>query len=238
MEVKAMIPLKNTLISSAFLASIVLTCSEPASAVTIFAEAILNGGAPVTLTNSSAVDGNFSLNSPVTLGGTYVVGTAGASAYPLLQPYPNFSTQLQVSAPNSNALVGDTIEIRFTEASRVPGPISPFDELVGLTANVLTNFSVQSGYWYDDGNQNFALSTLIADGNPTFGSPLAFITAISPTSPYTITADYILTVTSAGFVQSNLTTDLILQVPEPFAIALIGTGLAGLGVVRSRRRRG
>jgi len=211
--------------------------AQPASAVTIVAEAILNGGAPVNLVNSSGTDGNFSLNSPVALGGKYVIGTAGASAYSLLQPYPNFSTQLQVSTPNENAVSGDQIEIRFTERSKTPGPSAPFQVLIGLTANVLTNFSVQSGYWYDDGNADFALTTLIAKGNPTFGSPKAFTPYIDPSEPYTITADYILTVTTGGFVQSNVTTDLILQAPEPVSIALIGTGIAALGVVRSRRRK-
>jgi hypothetical protein len=214
-----------------------LAYAQPASAVTIVAEAILNGGAPVTLVNSSGTDGNFSLNSPVTLGGVYVVGATGASAFSLLQPYPNFSTQLQVSSPNSNATVGDTIEIRITERAQIPGPTPPFQVLVGLTANVLTSFSIQSGYWYDNGNTDFALTTLIAKGSPTFGSPLSFTPTIDPSAPYTITADYILTVTSSGFVQSNVTTDLLLQAPEPVSIALVGTGIAALGVIRSRRRK-
>jgi hypothetical protein len=230
--------IRKALLGGTALLGVSLAYTQTASAVTIVAEARLNGGAPVALINSSATDGNFSLNSPVTLGGVYVIGTTGASAFSLLHPYPNFSTQLQVSSPNSNAVLGDTIEVRLTESGLIPGPTPPFQVLVGLTANVLTNFSVQSGYWYDNGNQNFALTTLIASGSPTFGSPLAFTPTISPAAPYTITADYILTVTSSGFVQSNVTTDLVLQVPEPFSIALIGTGLAGLGVVRSRRRQG
>ena len=229
--------IRKALLGGTALLGVSLAYSQSASAVTIVAEAILNGGAPATLTNASGTDGNFSLKSPVTLGGIYVVGTTGASAFSLLQPYPNFSTQLQVSTPNSNAVAGDIIEVRITESGIVPGPTPPFRVLVGLTANVLTKFSVQSGYWFDNGNANFALTSLIAMGNPTFGSPVAFTPTISPAAPYTITADYILTVTSSGFVQSNVTTDLILQAPEPFSIALIGTAIAGLGVARSRRRK-
>jgi hypothetical protein len=215
-----------------------LTYAQPASAVTIVAEAIFDNGAPVTLPNSSVTDGNFSLNSPVTLGGKYVIGTTGASAYSLLQPYPNFSTQVQVSTPNQNAVAGDTIEIRISEAGLVPGPTPPFPVLIGLTANVLTNFSVQSGYWYDNGGTSFALTTLIAKGTPTFGHDVDATPIIDPTAPYSITADYILTVTNPGDVQSNVTTDLILEnVPEPISTALIGTGIAALGFVRARRRK-
>lgn len=114
----------------------------------------LNGGAFVTMANGSIADGSFSLADQAV--GVYTITSASGTAFPGLNPFPNFSTQVLVSTPvGSVGTVGDTITVQFTEQYDPSGPTPPYPVIGGLTANILTNFSVNSGYWF--GTNDFEL---------------------------------------------------------------------------------
>ena len=51
--------------------------------------------------------------------------------------------------------------------------------------------------------------------------------------PYSLTHEYIITATGGGSSQDTMS---LSYVPEPASILLMGLGLAGLGVVRRKRR--
>ncbi len=167
-------------------------------------------------------------------------GSAGVTGYKV----GNYTISLSATGtpvmtnPNfgSNTLTvrssdGGTITLYATEQDN-NAVIPSFN--IGLSNNPLSDYSVTESFYASSTNVAFATTNLLASATLLPGVTQSMTAPFSLTTPYSITEVYRIAFEGAGVVDATILERA--NVPEPMSMAILGAGLAGLGLTRLRRK--
>ena len=187
-----------------------------------------NSGNVTTVMTDTLTPGGLSYSGTY---GSFTLNQIQAVGAPAI-PAPNFDS----SSINVSSAAGGTLFVLITEQG-LSAPVSAISLLSAFTSNIFngsatsvveTTFSSATDALY--GGQQLATATFGAIGTSTS-------TNSAPTSTnFSETVEYMITTTGSSDVNDtiDLSGTIPTPVPEPGTMALVGTFLIGLGLLRRR----
>lgn len=161
--------------------------------------------------------------------GTWNINVTTGLTKPLLGS--SIILTLDLSSVNLNSSGTGTLTIKFSDVDFSSLDTIPFNSLIGGTTTGLVTFQTFLG----DGNNPFEkttnLGSLVLSSGAFSGSTNS--SALTPSSPFSLTE--VLTITHFGTGVTSLDAG-VSPVPEPGTPLLLGSGLAGVGFWRLRKK--
>ena len=145
---------------------------------------------------------------------------------------------LGLTVNTTNAIAAD-IEISATDTGYAAGAGMPSNVNATLNGSFLQGnpAEVQGAFYVDDGNNEFSMATMVGPGGSinVIGDNVTGMTNTNLSDPFSMS---IFTTIKAGtFASYDATISAVPSpVPVPAGILLMGTALAGFGVMRRRKK--
>jgi hypothetical protein len=208
-----------------------VTLASPANATllpTISFGVSQNAGTPTLIGSTTTGMASFSFTTDD------FVGTVSAIGAPILPQGTLDTSSIDARTINTTTNGNKTLYIYVTEQHLTASNLMGLDTVIsGFTANLFTGGAVsvtENTYisFTDDLWTGAAMSTHMFTG---LGST-SMSTNVLLNAPFSETAEFIVKIAGAGSVNDTIN----MSVPEPMSMALLGSGLIGLGVIRRAKR--